>query len=135
MKHLTSDCATVTLMIPLARDGEQPSEVMAVITVLKSQLKFFGGDKPTFSKEFYDAVKWDLDRIRDVLTPRVIQSSNDLHVIDALVEFDQASSEVHNVMVKQKKVSRKDVYPSVVKFLERVHALYSVVSENLYHTS
>jgi hypothetical protein len=125
----------VDLLIPLARDGEQSSKVIAVIEVLKSQLEFFGGDKPTFSEAFYDAVKWDLDHIRDVLTPRVIQSSNDQHVIDALVEFDQASSEVHNVVVKQKKVSREDVYPSIVKFLERVQALYSVVSENLHHAS
>ena len=42
------------------------------------------------SVRFYQALRWGLDQIRDVITPRIMQYSTDQALIDRLVEFDDA---------------------------------------------
>jgi hypothetical protein len=43
------------------------------------------------SVRFYQALRWVLDQIRDVITPQIMQYSTDQALIDRLVEFDDAS--------------------------------------------
>jgi hypothetical protein len=86
------------------RDRPNPATITAM-TNLASQLRrlpnVVSTEKSTsdLTVEFYEAVKWDLDQIRDVLTPRVVQSSADQEIINALVEFDNARRKLHNAIM------------------------------------
>ncbi|HII06541.1 MAG TPA: hypothetical protein HA349_04290 [Methanotrichaceae archaeon] len=46
--------------------------------------------------EYYDVVKHDLDRISDVLLPRVIQFSSDQEIITDLIDFDVSKNELNS---------------------------------------
>jgi hypothetical protein len=86
-------------------------------------------DKSTddIAVEYYEHVKWDLDQIRDVLMPRVVQSSNDQILIDALVELDDSRRELHNATIAHKKITVGGVVPNVVGLLDRARAVYSLL--------
>jgi hypothetical protein len=79
--------------------------------------------------EFYEAIRWDLDQIRDVLTPRVVQSSNDQAVIDALVEFDNARRRLHNAVAVHTRIVTHGILPDVINLLEESQALYAGLCE------
>ena len=74
-------------------------------------------------------VKWDLDQIRDVLTPRVVQSSNDQQIIDALVEFDDARRKLHNAIIVHKRIVTHSVFPDTIALLEQVQSLYGILCD------
>ncbi len=79
--------------------------------------------------EFYDAVRWDLDQVQYVLTPRVVQSSADQRIINTLVEFDNARRQLHNAVIVHKRVVTHSVFPTVLEFLEQVQAVYAAICE------
>jgi hypothetical protein len=81
------------------------------------------------SVEFYELIKWDLDQIRDVLTPRVIQNSNDQQIINALIEFDNARRKLHNAIIVHKQIVTHSVFPDVIELLEQTQTLYSALCE------
>ena len=56
------------------------------------------------SVRFYQALRWDLDQIRDVITPRIMQYSTDQALIDRLVEFDDASRNLNHAIIVHKEV-------------------------------
>ena len=79
--------------------------------------------------EFYEAIKWDLDQIQGVLTPRVVQSPADQQIINALVEFDNARRKLHNAIIAHKRVVTHSVFPAVIGLLEQTQALYGAICE------
>jgi hypothetical protein len=56
------------------------------------------------SVRFYQALRWDLDQIRDVITPRIMQYSTDQVLIDRLVEFNDASRKLNHAIIVHKEV-------------------------------
>ena len=56
------------------------------------------------SVRFYQTLRWDLDQIRDVITPRIMQYPTDQALIDRLVEFDDASRNLKHAIIVHKEV-------------------------------
>jgi hypothetical protein len=56
------------------------------------------------SVRFYQALRWGLDQIRDVITPRIMQYSTDQVLIDRLVEFNDASRNLNHAIIAHKEV-------------------------------
>lgn len=77
--------------------------------------------------EFYEAVAWDLDQIQTVLTPRVVQSSGDQNLIDALVEFDDTRRKLHNAIIGHKLIKHENVFPHVVSLIECSSQVYETL--------
>lgn len=81
------------------------------------------------SVELYEQLQWDLDQIQYVLTPRVIQSSDDQRVIDSLIEFDTTRRSLHNAVIAHKQILIGGVLPDMIALLEQAQTLYSVLCE------
>lgn len=79
------------------------------------------------SIEFYNAVKWDIDQIQSILTPRVIQSSGEQPLIDALIAFDDAHRELRNSIIAHKLVSTHSVFPNIILLVKRSGQLYKAL--------
>jgi hypothetical protein len=77
--------------------------------------------------EFYEAVTWDLDQIQTVLTPRVVQSSTDQELIDALIEFDDARRRLHNSIIGHKLICTQSVFPDVLSLVQSSRRLYQAL--------
>ena len=114
------------------RDQPNPATIPAMAD-LASQLRHLPSavskEKSTsdLTVEFYEAVKWDLDQVQDVLIPRVMQSSADQEIINALVEFDSARGELHNAIIVHKQVVTHGAFPAVVALLEQTQSLYGAL--------
>lgn len=76
-----------------------------------------------------DSVRWDLDQIRYVLMPRVLQRSSDQQVIDALVAFDGARRKLENAVITHKRIVVGRVLEELVKLLDQAQALYQALCE------
>ena len=96
---------------------------------LKKLPASISGEKSTsdVAVEFYEAVIWDLDQIQNVLTPRIIQSSNDQELIDALVEFDNGRRQLHNSIIGHKLAATHNVFPNLLILIERSGRLYQTL--------
>jgi hypothetical protein len=120
--------------IVVGRDHPNPATVPAIGDLLSQLRKLpsaVSAEKSTsdLSVEFYEMVKWDLDQIRDVLTPRVVQSSNDQQIIDALIEFDDAGRRLHNAIIVHKRIVTHSVFPDTMALLEQVQSLYGILCD------
>jgi len=122
------------LMTPIidGRDYPNPKTTTAMkrmVAQLRELSDTVGSEKSTsdLAVEWYEEVKWDLDQIQHLLTPRVVQSSNDQQVIDSLIEFDNARRSLHNAIILHQRVVTHGVFPYVIELLERVQLLYGVL--------
>lgn len=106
-----------------------PQAMSALIMQLRQLPNSVSKEKSTsdLSVEFYEEVKWDLDQIRDVLTPRVMMTSDDQPFIDALVDFDSARRRLHNAIIAHKQVVTHGVFPDLIGLLEQSRSLYDVL--------
>jgi hypothetical protein len=116
------------------RDHPNPATVPAIgglISQLRKLPSAVSAEKSTsdLSVEFYDVIKWDLDQIRDVLTPRVVQSSSDQQIIDALIEFDDARRKLHNAIIVHKQIVTHGVFPDTIALLEQARSLYGILCD------
>jgi len=82
--------------------------------------------------EVYDEVRWILDEIRNILTPRVIQNEDDMEVINILVEFDKAGSQLHNAVVMHGKTKSGDVFGELVRMLRQAIKVYEMIYFKMY---
>lgn len=81
--------------------------------------------------KFYEEATWNLDQIQTILTPRVLQSTSDTKLIDALVHHDEARRQLHLAVMRYSKgLTANSVYPKVVSLLESNRDLYQVLCEN-----
>ena len=110
---------------------ETPSDFAALVAELKPLLSPSSDGKPSsdLAVEFYRNVRWDLDQIQMVLTPRVIQSSRNQALVDALVEFDDARRSLHTEIVAHELVVTHSVMPHVVRLMDVSGRLYGVVAD------
>jgi hypothetical protein len=116
------------------RDHPNPATVPAIgdlISQLRKLPSAVSAERSTsdLSVEFYDVIKWDLDQIRDVLTPRVVQSSSDQQIIDALIEFDDARRKLHNAIIVHKQIVTHGVFPDAIALLEQARNLYGILCD------
>jgi len=81
--------------------------------------------------DYYEAVKWDLDQIQNVLTPRVIQGPADQALIDLLVEFDDSHRELRHSIIGHKQACTQAVFPNVISLVESAGRLYQAIYEYL----
>jgi len=79
--------------------------------------------------EYYESVKWDLDQIRDVLTPRVMQSPADQVLIDLLLEFDDARRQLHHTIIVHKQTATGLVFSAVVSLVQAAKCLHQAMYE------
>jgi len=81
--------------------------------------------------DYYDAVKWDLDQIQNVLTPRLMQGPADQALIDLLVEFDDSHRELRHSIIAHKQACTQDVFPKVISLVESAGRLYQAIYKHL----
>jgi hypothetical protein len=74
--------------------------------------------------DFYEAAQWDLDQIQLVLYPRVIESSADQQLIDALADFDEARRNLHDRIIGHKLSYTHAPLPACVKLFQSGERLY-----------
>jgi hypothetical protein len=79
--------------------------------------------------EYYDAVRWDLDQIQNVLTPRVMQSSTDQNLIDLLIEFDSAHRQLHHSIIGHQQAVTQAVFSEVISLVGSAARLYEAIYE------
>lgn len=79
--------------------------------------------------EYYEALSWDMDQIQNVLTPRVMQSSTDQLLIDALVVFDDARRTLHHSIIGHKQAVTQAVFENVRPLIEAAEKVYHLIYE------
>ena len=81
--------------------------------------------------DYYETVRWDLDQIQNVLTPRVIQSPADQALIDLLVGFDDSHRELRHSIIGHKQACTQGVFPHVILLVKSAGHLYRAIYERL----
>ena len=83
-------------------------------------------DKSTsdIAVDFYESVKWDLDQIQNVLTPRILQTPLGHSLADSLVAFDEAHRELRHAIIGHKQAVTHNVFPNVIELIEKARDLY-----------
>jgi len=69
---------------------------------------------------YYEYVKWDLEQIRGVLTPRVLAGPRDQELVELLIRFDQEYRELQHAIIAHREVSTQSVFPNHVVALVTV---------------
>lgn len=72
---------------------------------------------------YYGKIEWNLNQIRDVLTPRVIQSSKDQQIINALITLDNARTNLQFAKETYHQTKVGNVINEVVELLTALKEL------------
>jgi len=111
------------------RDHPNPAVAKAMLD-LCSKMEALPGAKSTeisfsdIAVEFYRDIQWNLDQISNVLLPRVVQSTNELEVVDSLIEFDRARLKLHNAAYVHKLLAIGGIFPDMINLVRSAQALY-----------
>jgi hypothetical protein len=79
--------------------------------------------------EYYKAVRWDLDQIQNVLTPRLVQSPVDQEFKDLLIEFDSARRDLHHAIIAHQEVVIGGAFAQVISLIRSARSLYQAIYE------
>ena len=90
LRRDTAPAAARTTALPTKVSPRSPEELIALLKRLPNSVSREESTSDV-SVRFYQALRWDLDQIRDVITPRIMQYATDQVLIDRLVEFNDAS--------------------------------------------
>ncbi len=74
--------------------------------------------------DYYNAIKWDVNQIRFDLIPRVMQSSDNQNLIDALVEFDDTMQDIQTAVVMQKQFKDTNILYHIIPLIETIQNIY-----------
>jgi hypothetical protein len=74
--------------------------------------------------EFYEMVRWDLEQIQTVLTPRLLESATDQKLIDALMEFDHAHRALYSAILGHKLIVTQSAYHYIPDVIAAAGHLY-----------
>lgn len=94
---------------------------------LRRQKEPTGFDDPTLSDragEFYEAVKWELEQVQTILTPRLLQSATDQKLIEALMEFDHANRALYSAILAHKQAVTQSAFSFVTDLVVAAEHLY-----------
>lgn len=85
---------------------------------------------PTLSDQtrgFYDQVKWELEQIQTILTPRLLQSATDKKLIEALMQLDHANRALYSAILAHEQAGTQTAYHFVPEFVTAAERLYGVL--------
>lgn len=91
------------------------------------RLKEPRGNGPTLSDQagdFYEEVKWELEQIQSVLTPRLLASATDHRLVEALMDFDHANRALYSAIVAHKEVVTQSAFSPVVDLVVAAEHVY-----------
>jgi hypothetical protein len=115
-----------------SRSHPTPETINAIID-LTNQLRKIpatlskGKSTSDVAVEYYNAVRLDINQIRHELIPRVIQSSDDQDLIDALIDFDDTVQELQNAIILHKRLVTHSAFPGIITLLEKSQAIYEAL--------
>lgn len=103
LRRDTAPAVARTTALPAKVSPRSPEELIALLKRLPNSVSREESTSDV-SVRFYQALRWDLDQIRDVITPRIMQYPTDQALIDRLVEFDDASRNLKHAIIVHKEV-------------------------------
>lgn len=106
------------------------SDTSSILNNLIAQInRLYGQNQVKFNMliEYFNVIKWDISQIRHDLMPRVIQSSDNQELIDALVEFDDIAQELQSNIIIQKRSVTQGGLPNIISFLEKIRDIYQLL--------
>jgi len=84
-------------------------------------------NKPSLSDragEFYEAVRWELEQIQTILTPRLLESATDQRLVDALMVFDHANRALYSAILAHKQAGTQSAFSFVTDLVAAASNLY-----------
>jgi hypothetical protein len=77
----------------------------------------------------YEKTRWDLSQIREVLTPRVMQISEDLELIEALVNLDESYRQWEHTRIadQQAGIGYGQVFEAAIQTFEAGANVYQLI--------
>ena len=136
------DMASMTMVVfssygdhrPAGRilDGRNEPRDIAVVgferlTNALRELKDSGSKTKSLSDQavdFYETVKWDLDQIQMVLTPRLLGTVRDQKLVDALIDFDHAHRTLYSAILGHKLVVTQSAYSHIPDLIAAAGQVY-----------
>jgi len=103
LRRDTAPAVARTTALPAKVSPRSPEELIALLKRLPNSVSREESTSDV-SVRFYQTLRWDLDQIRDVITPRIMQYPTDQALIDRLVEFDDASRNLKHAIIMHKEV-------------------------------
>ena len=103
LRRDTAPAVARTTALPAKVSPRSPEELIALLKRLPNSVSREESTSDV-SVRFYQALRWDLDQIRDVITPRIMQYPTDQVLIGRLVEFDDASRNLKHAIIVHKEV-------------------------------
>ena len=92
-----------------------------------------GNIPPTYNKgdygadmKFYEHVKFNLDHIQMILTPRMIQGHGEQELVDALVDFESAGNKLRDEVFLN-----YTCFPQVVSLIEKARTVYETIYNDM----
>jgi hypothetical protein len=76
---------------------------------------------------YYEGLKWDLDQMQQVLTPRVVTTATNQQLVDRMVEFDDARRALHHAIIAHQQAITGGGFVKLVALIESASRLYSEV--------
>lgn len=141
--HLCDALSEVFVYFPILDDGpmarvlrgrnEPNADTAAGISHMGAQLREIpsavSAEKSSSdcAVEYYSAVKWDIDQVRDVLIPRLIESSADQDLIDSAVAFDQAARDLYTAVTVHQRVVTHGVLPDFLALVDKARGVYETL--------
>ena len=76
----------------------------------------------------YEYVKWNLEQVRTVLTPRVIAGPKDQVLVEQLIQLDQEYRELQHAVIAHKEVCTQSIFPwRIVALVKAVADCYAAL--------
>lgn len=74
--------------------------------------------------EYFNTIKLDISQIRHDLMPRVMQSSDNQDLINALVEFDDTIQDLQNALIVHRRFAKQEILPDIIPLLKNIREIY-----------
>jgi len=118
--HSSANAILVCRNQPDAKPIEAVNNLIMQIKTLQQQGKI----NSEIMIEYFNSAKWDISQIRHDLIPRVIQSSDNQDLIDALVAFDDIVQDLQNTIIVHKRFAKQEALPDIIQLLESINEIY-----------
>ncbi|MCX7785144.1 MAG: hypothetical protein N2201_02805 [candidate division WOR-3 bacterium] len=115
-------------ILAILENRDQPNlKVIDALNNITEQIKNLLQDNKILMQpviDYYNTIKWDVNQIRLDLIPRVMQSSDDQDLINALVEFDDKIQDIQTAMITHKHHIDSNILARIVPLLETIQDIY-----------
>lgn len=82
---------------------------------------------------YFEATRYHLDRISDILTPRILEFSDDKEIIDSLINFEEVQSRFQNIVSTDHEINHGASFFVLFDLIKGIHTIYS--SLNKYYVA